>query len=179
MKFLSQEQKEVIAKAHGISIEAQGKSSIIWGHLSLEWLFGPPPTDLSENDASLALLISSMDQPRQRALLSGDLEAAGEKRLRRVWREGSLDVTSLTIWQINHHGSSTSTEVETVNQLHPHHAVLSLDGEHRFSFPHPSTIRTLTESGVRRHRLDIEGDVTYYFEGIERSWVENIWIAIL
>ena len=146
----------------GIPLLSQGRELMRWGKLNLTWLFDHPPESLSENDASLALLITPIAQPRIRALLSGDLEKNGEERLRSVWMNSSLHKSPLTFWHVNHHGSSTSTSAETVELLDPKVAILSLDGEHRFGFPHPLTIRTLRERGVQVKRLDIEGDITYH-----------------
>ena len=126
-----------------------------WGHLTLQQLLTDPSPQLSENDASLALLV---DGQAKRLLLSGDLEQEGEARLRSVWVKEKLETKPLNIWQINHHGSATSTKPATVVLLQPQEAVLSLDGLHRFHFPHPQTVSTLNGYGVKQSRLDLLGD---------------------
>ena len=91
-------------------------------------------------------------------LLSGDLEKRGEEWLRKVWVNAELNTKQLTIWQINHHGSRTSTMRESLSLLKPREAVLSLDGLHRFSFPHPEVVNRLFNHGIRQVRLDLHGD---------------------
>ena len=128
-----------------------------WGGVKLNWLLTQPPESLEENDASLALLVSG---ETQRILLSGDLERAGEARLRDVWRRGGYDQQPLSIWQADHHGSATSTLPETLRLLDPKLVVLSLDGTHRFGFPHPQTLSRLAQRGTPWLRLDLHGDFT-------------------
>ncbi len=160
--LLWSEVTEALALRH-IPLIAQEQMEEEWGLLRLRWLFGAPPDHLKENDASLALLIESIESPQRRVLLSGDLEAAGELRLRTMWRSLGLRGAELSVWHINHHGSGTSTAMETVQTLRPRLGVLSLDGAHRFAFPHPRTVATLEARGVRRVRLDLAGDYTFLF----------------
>jgi competence protein ComEC len=126
-----------------------------WGGLRLKWILPRVDLSLSENDTSLALLI---DGTKERVLLSGDLERRGEEWLRKVWVKAELNTRQLTIWQINHHGSRTSTMSESLSLLKPREAVLSLDGLHRFSFPHPEVVSRLSSHGIRQVRLDLQGD---------------------
>ena len=162
---------------HHTALRAQSSGIFRWGKLELNWLFDPPSAKLSENDSSLALLITSTTQNRYRALLSGDLEEAGEERLRESWRERDLHHGPLAVWQINHHGSSTSTKEDTVKLLRPIQAVMSLDGEHKFGFPHAQTMRTLNAHQVRMTRLDLDGDFTYLFEDRSASIAEQFGIV--
>jgi len=126
-----------------------------WGQLQLNWLLSHPAQHLGENDASLALLITGESR---RALLSGDLESAGEARLRRAWVKGKHVNQPLSVWQTNHHGSSTSTLPETLKLLKPRWMVLSLEGTHRFGFPHPQTLRRIAHQRSSWVRLDLVGD---------------------
>jgi competence protein ComEC len=141
-----------------LKIPLQSPSEIVyktWGGLRLKWILPRVDVPLSENDTSLALLI---DGTRERILLSGDLEKRGEEWLRKVWVNAELNTKQLTIWQINHHGSRTSTMRESLSLLKPREAVLSLDGLHRFSFPHPEVVNRLFNHGIRQVRLDLHGD---------------------
>ena len=130
-----------------------------WSDLELTWVLASPPQHLSENDASLALLVTGSSA---RVLLSGDLERQGERLLRDAWRDARLGRGrgTLTAWQADHHGSATSTLPESLELLNPRLVVLSLDGAHRFAFPHPQTIRRLAERAHLRVRLDLHGDLT-------------------
>ena len=137
-----------------------------WGEVNLEWLWINAERALSENDASLALVIS---RDATEILLSGDLEAQGEARLRRVWRlraeramgaqRGAPSTPPVTLWQANHHGSRTSTHPETLKQIAPRAVILSLGERNRFGFPHPEVIKRLSDRSISQWRLDLEGHI--------------------
>ena len=128
--------------------------SLEWGGIQIRWIHPSSSAHLSENDASLSLLVEGK---KERVLLSGDLEKEGEALLRQYWSESSLDRSRLTVWQINHHGSRTSTMAESLSLFRPREAVLSLDGLHQFNFPDPEVVRRLTEYKIRQIRLDLHG----------------------
>jgi competence protein ComEC len=140
--------------------------TVKWGDVELEWLWASAGRELSENDASLALVIS---RDGAQVLLSGDLEAKGEARLRREWRlrakramsiqRGGPSLSPITLWQANHHGSRTSTHPETLEQIAPRAVILSLGERNRFGFPHPEVIKRLADRAISRWRLDIEGHI--------------------
>ena len=146
-----------LLKDREIPLLTARKYSQDWGDLKLNWLLTQPAQDLDENDASLGLLVSGKTQ---RILLSGDLERAGEARLRDAWRREGYDRHPLSIWQADHHGSATSTLPETLRLLDPQLVVFSLDGTHRFGFPHPQTLSRLAQRSIPWVRLDIHGDFT-------------------
>ena len=130
-----------------------------WGGLKLTWVLGSFEEDrveeLSENDASLALLITSK---KERILLSGDLEKKGELRLQKRWTELYGSQVNLTVWQANHHGSRTSSSPFLIDTLQPRELIYSLDGLHKFSFPHPEVVKRFSERAIRQIRLDLRGD---------------------
>ena len=143
----------------GVTQAVVSEVAMHWRDLELTWVLANPPQHFSENDASLALLVTGSSA---RVLLSGDLERRGERRLRDAWRGARLGRGrgALTAWQADHHGSATSTLPESLELLNPRLVVLSLDGAHRFAFPHPQTIRRLAKRAHSRVRLDLHGDLT-------------------
>ncbi|MAD61875.1 MAG: hypothetical protein CMH49_10260 [Myxococcales bacterium] len=130
-----------------------------WGGLQLTWVLGSFTEEtqsvFSENDASLALLVAGK---YERILLSGDLEIKGELRLQKRWNKVDMANRYLSIWQANHHGSRTSSSASLIDTLKPRELVYSLDGLHKFAFPHPEVVKRFTERGIRQIRLDLHGD---------------------
>ena len=130
-----------------------------WGGLKLTWVLGSFTEEstsiFSENDASLALLVAG---EYEGVLLSGDLEKNGELRLQKGWNELDIPNRYLSIWQANHHGSRTSSSASLIDTLKPRELVYSLDGLHKFAFPHPEVVKRFTERGIRQVRLDLNGD---------------------
>ena len=153
------------AEALGTSVIMSRQGVYRWGELTLTWLFSQPHDALKENDASLAILVDGLEQS---VLLSGDLEVNGEKRLRQAWQDLGR-TRPLDIWQVNHHGSATSTEVETLNMVAPNIAIISSDGAHRFALPHPQTLKRLSDQGVKWYRVDLEGDIIYPLKYLNKT----------
>lgn len=154
---------------HQIPIIHARREVYHWAGLALDWLLAKPKQALKENDASLALLIKrETDQGEgstYQVLLSGDLEKLGETELRRAWLDKEnketlfrVEQLPLTIWQLDHHGSLTSTDPQSLKVIKPKLAVISADGKHRFGLPHPLTLNRLAVADVPWVRLDIVGD---------------------
>lgn len=141
------------------------KTTIKWGHLSLDYLLHSPASHLKENDASLALLITHTSPTQiinhykpQAILLSGDLEKVGEERLRDIWHH-KKDKVQLTVWQANHHGSRSSTHPSTLDLLKPRSMLMSLGWFNRFQFPHVSVIKNIHQRKISYWRTDINGHI--------------------
>ncbi len=143
--------------------QSKGKETITWGGLKLHWVissFTKPvihhkQNRLKENDASLALLITGINE---QVLLSGDLEKQGEEILKDRWLKLLMSQRYVSIWQANHHGSRTSSSEELIDTIKPRELIYSLDGLHHFAFPHPEVVRRFTQREIRQIRLDQHGN---------------------
>ncbi|HDR06802.1 MAG TPA: ComEC/Rec2 family competence protein, partial [Candidatus Coatesbacteria bacterium] len=80
---------------------------------------GPRPAGTEPNDASLVLLLR---YGAFTTLLTGDLEAAGERELLENWRAGPVDLL-----KVAHHGSASGTTAEFLRAARPGHAVVFPD----------------------------------------------------
>ena len=98
-------------------------------------------------------------------LLSGDLERAGEARLREWWgRRWEVSAPPAVLaWHANHHGSRTSTQRETLELLRPRLVLLSLGWLNGFQFPHPETLARLRWAGASAPRTDLNGAIEVRF----------------
>ena len=73
----------------------------------------PPSCNSAPNECSLGLLISYCDS---KILFTGDAEEHAEE----VWEVGDI-----SLLQVGHHGSNTSSSVDFIDQLKPEYAVIS------------------------------------------------------
>ncbi len=92
-------------------------------------------------------------------LLTGDLEAAGERELRERWRRAG-EATTCDVLKVPHHGSRTSTTPGLLHDLRPRWALLSVGAGNRYGHPHASVVRRLHGYGVRLLRTDLHGAIT-------------------
>lgn len=102
------------------------------------------------NDASLVL---RFDHGRASALLTGDLEADGERAL-------LPGLTPVTLLKVGHHGSRTSSTEAFVRALRPRVAVVSSGHPSPFGHPHAVVVERFGRLGVPLRRTDREGSVS-------------------
>ena len=112
---------------------------------------------LSHNDLSLALLVR---YGRHEALLTGDLEAAGESAL--AARLGALDGEIL---KVAHHGSHTSTAPVLLERFRPEIAVVSAGIDNLYGHPHAQTLDRLNEANAIVLSTQARGVVTVLTDG--------------
>ncbi len=110
-----------------------------WGEVTFRVL-APVRSGLSGNAASCVLV---MRAGRFRVLLTGDLPAAGEKRLL-ARLERPVDVL-----QVAHHGSDSSTTPQFLRVARPDVAVISAGHDNAYGLPSPAVIRRLRCVGAR------------------------------
>ncbi|MEL7061910.1 MAG: hypothetical protein AAGN46_17925, partial [Acidobacteriota bacterium] len=112
------------------------------GEWRLDVLWPPPRTGrisrLGSNDRSLVLLARHRTF---KALLAGDLEWLGERKLAR--RLEALDVGPIDLLKVPHHGSRTSTSERLLAVTRPTSAWISAAAGHRFGHPHAEVLERL------------------------------------
>lgn len=87
---------------------------------------------------------------------TGDASVAREVAMLRRWPVDSLRADLMSV---GHHGSRTSTSPAWVDAVSPDLAVISAGAGNWFGHPHPLTLETLAEAGVRVRRTDRHGTV--------------------
>jgi competence protein ComEC len=106
-----------------------------------------------DNRRSLVLLATGAGR---RALLTGDLDAAGEAALVRRWGGAAL-VSDLL--KVAHHGSPTSSIGPFVRAAHPRLALISVGAGNSYGHPSPKVLAALERDGARVLRTDRDGMV--------------------
>ncbi|MBR5446369.1 MAG: MBL fold metallo-hydrolase [Clostridia bacterium] len=95
-------------------------------------------------------------------LLSGDAEQEAELD---VLMAGNLPLLDCDIYQVGHHGSSTSTSLEFFTAVSPDHCVISCGYGNDYGHPHTTVLQLLTLSGASVYRTDTEGTVVLETDG--------------
>ena len=120
---------------------------------------GPPPLR-TRNDDSVVLRATFGEVA---VLLTGDLESAGEGRLR--------PGPALAL-KVAHHGSRSSSGPAFLARVAPTVAVVSAGERNPFGHPHPEVLDRCARAGVRVFRTDRDGTVTFSTDGV-RAWVRT------
>jgi competence protein ComEC len=110
------------------------------GSLALDVLWPAAEFRGDDNDASLVCAVTS---GTVRVLVTGDIEAAGERAL--MAAPGPLLATVL---QLPHHGSRTSSTAGFLAAVDPVVALAATGERPRCRYPHADTLRRLRERGV-------------------------------
>lgn len=118
----------------------------------------PPAGSVHGNDASCVLRIEAGGQV---ALLSGDIERAGEQQLlHRV-----AERLPAAILVAPHHGSLTSSTRAFVSAVDPRYVLYPVGYRNRYRFPRPAVVERYARRGARQYRIDSEGAVRFLLGG--------------
>ena len=94
-------------------------------------------------------------------LLAGDAEEDVERQLIRRYG-GFLESDVL---KAGHHGSSTSSSMEFLEEVRPRFALVSVGFQNKFQHPSPEVLCRYTEMGSRYFRTDEGGAVVLQSDG--------------
>lgn len=113
-----------------------------WRWESVEFLIlnGTGQDELSRNDESCALLISTAET---RVLVLGDMSSTRERELVLFWR----DVLAATHLVVAHHGSRFSTSYALLKWARPAWALVSAGFANAFGHPHKEVLMRIAQAG--------------------------------
>lgn len=117
------------------------------------------------NDASVVLLAEGFGR---RVLLTGDVEAAGERALVRAGLEARLG-GRIDVLKVAHHGSKTSSSAALLAATRPRLALVSAGARNPYGHPAPVVLERLASHGARVLRTDRDGMV------LLRFWEDGRW----
>ncbi len=121
-------------------------------------------SDLNNN--SLVLFLTYQGRS---FLFTGDIDAAGQAQLKRH------NVPKADWLKVPHHGSLSAWDPEFIERVSPKTAVIPV-GSNSFGHPHPDVVQNLNQRGVRVHRTDRDGAVTYYvWMGFFGRFLSGCW----
>jgi competence protein ComEC len=116
----------------------------------------PLPGDL--HAAGLALRVTWRDV---RLLLTGDAETVTEQR----WVAEHPTLLAADIYQVGHHGSTTSTSPAFLDAVSPAVAVYSAGVDNSYGHPHTEVIARLDEAGVEIYGTGVHGTIVITSDG--------------
>ena len=105
----------------------------------------------TDNDSGQVLLCSR--DPHD-LLITGDLDAAGERRLLEVRQLPDIDILA-----VGHHGSASSTCEDLLDALEPETALISVGSGNSYGHPADETLRRLRKIGADIYRTDLQGTI--------------------
>jgi len=114
-----------------------------------------PGRDRQGPDNAVSLVLG-VEAAGRRVLLTGDLEASGERRLARRIAPGER----FDLLKVAHHGSSTSTTPELLAATRPRLALISAGARNPYGHPSPRTLDRLRRRGIPVLRTDRDGEIS-------------------
>lgn len=131
----------------------------------------------SVNDMSIVLRV---DYGKRSFLFTGDAEEYLEYMLVDSGQDLSADVL-----KVGHHGSSSSSTMEFLDEISPSYAVISCGKENIYGHPRQSTLDKLVAAGAEIFRTDLHGDILFHSDGESLTYItekvpediEQVYIA--
>ena len=119
----------------------------------------PRDTHYEGNNDSIVLF---MQQGMFRALLTGDLEEAGERQLLTQYGQQLADITLL---KAGHHGSKTSSSEPFVELLQPKLTIFSAGRNNHYHHPHEVVVERFRQRQLATKITGIDGTIEVVFDG--------------
>lgn len=113
-----------------------------------------------QEENNLNSIVFRLDYKNKSFLFTGDAEANNELNI-----INSYELNDIDFLKVGHHGSSSSTTSEFVEEVSPDIAVISCGYKNQYGHPHKSTLDTLEKNNVLTYRTDILGNIVFYSDG--------------
>ena len=92
------------------------------------------------------------------ALLTGDVQGAGEKELLEELR--ARGISEVTVLKCAHHGSQNATSTEFLTYMDADFTIISCGRNNVYGHPHEELLQRLTDDGTAILRTDRSGAIT-------------------
>lgn len=116
------------------------------------------PAGADSNDRSLVLAGTF---GRDSWLFTGDIEAAREDALLRLYPDLKVDVL-----KVAHHGAQTSSQEAFIRQVGPSYALISVGEKNRYAHPQQEILDRLDQYGSTVYRTDSHGSILYTYSEV-------------
>lgn len=114
------------------------------------------------NDYSVGMILTFGEN---RFLFTGDAETEAEADIVR----NGIDI-SADVYQVGHHGSSTSSSDELLDQADPSFAVISCGEGNSYGHPRAETLNKFRQRGIQVFRTDEQGTIVAVSDGSQITW---------
>lgn len=112
--------------------------------------------DNNAEDANLSSISIEMTYGTQKFLFTGDIEKENE---------ASRDWNDIDILKVAHHGSSTSSTEEFLDQTKPEIAIISCGKDNDYGHPHKEVLERLEDINCKIYRTDLSGTIEVVSDG--------------
>lgn len=113
---------------------------------------------VKDNNRSIVLRLSAYGFS---AILTGDLEDLGEKRL--INHYGSTGLLKGDYLKVGHHGSRTSSSADFLKAVGPKLATVGVGAQNRFRHPNAQVMARFSAMGIPVYRTDVNGAIEVEF----------------
>ena len=114
-------------------------------------VFPPMAEEGTANELGLTVLVSHKTLD---VLITGDMEAEGERRL-----VETADLPDVEVLVAGHHGSNTSNTPELIEAVKPDLALISVGQDNKYGHPAQETLERLDGAGAEIYRTDLYGTI--------------------
>lgn len=130
-------------------------------------ILGPDCDYPDDNNCSVILRLT---HGANSFLFTGDAEAEAEQAL----LDSGADI-SAAVLKVGHHGSSTSTGREFLDEVSPRYAVISCGAGNDYGHPHRETLKKLRDIDCQIFRTDEQGSIVAYSDEAGLTWSCEPW----
>lgn len=125
-------------------------------------IVGPVDSYSDRNNNSVCILL---EHGENTFLFTGDAEEKAEADI------VDLDINiDADVYHVGHHGSSSSSSIELLNEVTPEYAVISCAEGNSYGHPHAETLNNLRIMGVKVFRTDEQGSIVVTSDGESLTW---------
>ena len=128
--------------------------------MELNWERGDYGDDA--NNYSIGIILQHGDN---RFLFTGDAKEEAEADM----LQNGIDL-SADVYQVGHHGSSTSSSKAFLDQVEPKYAVISCEEGNSYGHPHAEVMNSLRARGIEVFRTDEQGTILAESDGTSITW---------
>ena len=114
--------------------------------------------DSENEDPNLTSIVIEVTFGNTKFLFTGDAEIENEEK--RLWND-------IDVLKVGHHGSSTSTGEDFMEQVKPEIALISVGEDNSYGHPHKETMELLEEYQLDIYRTDIQGTIVVTSDGVK------------
>lgn len=129
-------------------------------------ILGPNGEYDDPNNASIAVLIQNGENS---FLFTGDAEKKAEEDIMESCREKGLPLQA-QVYQVGHHGSSTSSSEDFLDAVKPEYAVISCGKDNSYGHPHEEVLERFEQRGIQVYRTDEQGTIVAVSDGQSITW---------
>lgn len=120
------------------------------------------PNNSSYEDLNNYSAVIKITYNKTKFLFMGDAETLSENEI----LDNKLDV-SCDVLKVGHHGSSSSTSKNFLNEASPKIAIISCGKGNDYGHPHKVTLKKLQKKNIKVLRTDIQGNIVITSDGNE------------